>query len=40
MQNEIANDDFIPIYIYILMKAHILNLVTHCNIIEKFLEKE
>ena len=40
MQNEITNDDFIPIYIYILMKANINNLVTHCNIIERFIDKE
>ena len=40
MQSEITNDDFIPIYLFILKKANIPNLSTHCNIIEKFLEKD
>ena len=35
---ELTNDDFIPVYLYILIKANIPNLVSHCNIIEKFLD--
>jgi len=38
IEYELSNDDFIPIYIYILIKANVPNLVTHCNIIERFLE--
>jgi len=38
LPNELTNDDFIPVYIYILVKTGIPNLVAHCNIIEKFLD--
>eukprot|EP00828_Plagiopyla_frontata_P003778 TRINITY_DN11236_c0_g1_i2.p1 TRINITY_DN11236_c0_g1~~TRINITY_DN11236_c0_g1_i2.p1 ORF type:complete len:301 (-),score=34.16 TRINITY_DN11236_c0_g1_i2:33-935(-) len=38
VQTELTNDDFIPVYLFILVKAAIPNLVSHCNIIEKFLD--
>lgn len=40
MNYELKNDDVITVLVYIVLKANILDLISHCNFIEHFIAEE